>query len=179
MVSDRRGSAGRDGSRCHDRIGRPKGERPSYKQWEEADIAPQVVFEILSPSNDDRELAKKFNFYERYGVEEYYTYNPETDKLKIWIRKGKRMRPVIKTDGFISPRTGVRFEFRSDQHMRVVGPDGLRFLNHLETREQYYNDLKTKEELLGKESQARRRAEADLQAYIKMLEEAGIDPKRK
>jgi Uma2 family endonuclease len=28
-------------------VGRPKGDRGSYKQWEEDNIAPQVVFEIL------------------------------------------------------------------------------------------------------------------------------------
>ncbi len=35
-------------------FGRPPGERGSYKQWEEDNIAPQVVFEILSPSNSAR-----------------------------------------------------------------------------------------------------------------------------
>ncbi len=29
-------------------FGRPKGDRGSYKQWLENQIAPQVVFEILS-----------------------------------------------------------------------------------------------------------------------------------
>ena len=32
-------------------LGRPKGDRGSYQQWEEENIAPQVVFEILSPGN--------------------------------------------------------------------------------------------------------------------------------
>lgn len=32
-------------------FGRPKGDRGSYKQWVEDNIAPQVVFEILSPGN--------------------------------------------------------------------------------------------------------------------------------
>ncbi len=32
-------------------FGRPKGERGSYRQWEEGGTAPQVVFEILSPGN--------------------------------------------------------------------------------------------------------------------------------
>src|ERR687886_1873665 len=32
-------------------FGRPKGDRGSYKQWEEENIPPQVVFEILSPGN--------------------------------------------------------------------------------------------------------------------------------
>lgn len=33
-------------------FGRPKGHRSSYKQWEEGGLAPQVVFEVLSPSNE-------------------------------------------------------------------------------------------------------------------------------
>src|SRR5207248_3054507 len=32
-------------------LGRPKGYRGSYKQCEEGGIAPQVVFEVLSPGN--------------------------------------------------------------------------------------------------------------------------------
>ena len=45
-------------------FGRPKGESPgatlcergSYQQWKEDNIAPQVVFEILSPSNSPQEI---------------------------------------------------------------------------------------------------------------------------
>ncbi len=40
-------------------FGRPDGHRSSYLQWKEADIAPQVVFEVLSPSNSDEELDDK------------------------------------------------------------------------------------------------------------------------
>jgi Uma2 family endonuclease len=32
-------------------VGRPKGNRGSYRQWEEGGVAPQVVFKILSPGN--------------------------------------------------------------------------------------------------------------------------------
>jgi Uma2 family endonuclease len=32
-------------------FGRPKGRRGSYQQWRGDNIAPQVVFEILSPGN--------------------------------------------------------------------------------------------------------------------------------
>jgi Uma2 family endonuclease len=56
-------------------FGRPKGHRGSYKQWEEAGVAPQVVFEVLSPGNRPAETIRKFRFYKRYGVEEYYIYN--------------------------------------------------------------------------------------------------------
>lgn len=53
-------------------LGRPKGHRPSYKQWEEGNVAPQVVFEVLSPSNRPSDLIENYLFYQRYGVEEYY-----------------------------------------------------------------------------------------------------------
>ncbi len=53
-------------------FGRPKGRRGSYRQWEEDGIAPQVAFEILSPSNSAKEMQDKLDFYDRYGVEEYY-----------------------------------------------------------------------------------------------------------
>src|SRR5947209_9384932 len=56
-------------------FGRPKGHRGSYRQWEEGGIAPQVVFEVLSPGNTPAEMARKWEFYDRYGVEEYYQYD--------------------------------------------------------------------------------------------------------
>src|SRR5436190_797362 len=59
-------------------LGRPKGYRGSYKQWEEGGLAPQVVFEILSPGNRAPQMQLKFQFYEKYGVEEYYLYDPES-----------------------------------------------------------------------------------------------------
>src|SRR5215470_17845154 len=52
-------------------FGRPKGHRGSYRQWEEDNIAPQVVFEVLSPGNLPSEMAEKLIFYEKHGVEEY------------------------------------------------------------------------------------------------------------
>ena len=48
-------------------FGRPKGYRGSYQQWREGGIAPQVVFEVLSPGNRHNEMIRKFRFYERYG----------------------------------------------------------------------------------------------------------------
>ncbi|MUH00480.1 hypothetical protein F7734_52715 [Scytonema sp. UIC 10036] len=47
-------------------FGRSKGDRGSYKQWEENNIPPQVVFEILSPSNTTKEMTSKL-FYRKRG----------------------------------------------------------------------------------------------------------------
>src|SRR3982750_326351 len=49
-------------------IGRPKGYRGSYQQWREDGIAPQVVFEVLSPGNRPMEMVRKHEFYQPYGV---------------------------------------------------------------------------------------------------------------
>src|SRR5208282_4133963 len=72
-------------------FGRPKGDRRSYLQWEEGNIAPQVVFEVRSPSNYEAEMERKFNFYEKYGVDEYYIYDPDRVKLSGWLRQGDRL----------------------------------------------------------------------------------------
>jgi hypothetical protein len=59
-------------------FGRPKGYRGSYRQWVEGGIPPHVVFEVLSPNNRHNELIRKFQFYDRHGVEEYYVFDPST-----------------------------------------------------------------------------------------------------
>jgi Uma2 family endonuclease len=115
---------------------RPKGKRGSYRQWREADIPPQVVFEILSPSNTTaqgvQEMQAKFNFYQTHGVEEYYIYDPETYQLQGWLRQGQRLEPIPSLAGWISPRLGIRFEVRSDQDPEIYYPDGRKFVTSLE-----------------------------------------------
>ena len=79
-------------------LGHPKGRRGSYKQWEEEDIAPQVVFEILSPSNSRKEMLDKWNFYATYGVEEYYVCDPQSNRLKIWLRRNDQLESMPLSD---------------------------------------------------------------------------------
>jgi hypothetical protein len=40
-------------------FGRPKGDRSSYKQWEEGGVPMTVVFEILSHKYDYAEMVEK------------------------------------------------------------------------------------------------------------------------
>lgn len=148
-------------------FGRPKGDRPSYKQWEEGNIAPQVVFEVLSPSNSLVEMAKKLEFYDRYGVEEYYLYDPETGDFTGWIRgEDGRLRVIDEIQGWVSPRLGVRFEVE-DGELRVIRPDGQRFLNYTELEQERARALRQAEE-------ERFRAEK----LAQRLRELGIDPEQ-
>src|SRR5437879_12227206 len=90
--------------------GRPKGHRGSYRQWEEGGIAPQVVFEVLSPGNRPHEMVRKFKFYEKHGVQEYYIYDPDEVELTGYERTEGELREIPKMDGWVSPRLGIRFD---------------------------------------------------------------------
>lgn len=107
-------------------IGRPKGYRGSYQQWRENGVAPRVVFEILSPGNTALEMARKQSFYERYGVEEFYIYDPDSNELAGWIRTGALLDEVEEMNGWTSPGLGIRFELDSET-LRIIAPDGSEF----------------------------------------------------
>lgn len=112
-------------------LGRPKGDRSFYKQWEEENIAPQVVFEILSPGNRLQGLAQKFKFYERYGVEEYYIYDPDGAELVGWLRSGKELEVIEQIEGWVSPRIGIKFQRIADD-LEILLPSGERFFTFVE-----------------------------------------------
>lgn len=116
-------------------FGARKGYRGSYKQWEEG-FPPQVVFEVLSPGNRKGAMERKFRFYEAYGVEEYYLYNPDSFHLSgwLWNAQQNRLALIDPIDGFTSPRLGVRFDAPSDRELIIRRPDGSPFKTPLEIR---------------------------------------------
>jgi Uma2 family endonuclease len=139
-------------------FGRPKEDRLSYKQWEEDNIAPQVVFEVLSPSNRSSEMIRKLKFYELHGVEEYYTFDPDNNELCGYQRDGSGLREIAQMQGWISPRMKIRFEL-ADGHLHVYGPDNREFATY--------------RELAAQRDQAERERD-ELRAQLKAL---GIEPK--
>ena len=112
-------------------FGRPKGDRGSYRQWEEDNIAPQVVFEILSPGNRLREMTRKWEFYDRYGVEEYYIYDPDDNELEGLQRQEGRLRVIPEIDHWVSPRLEIKF-VPTPETLEIYCPDGRKFLSTLE-----------------------------------------------
>jgi Uma2 family endonuclease len=112
-------------------FGRPKGYRGSYLQWREDNLAPHVVFEVLSPKNTASEMAGKHLFYQYYGVEEYYLYDPDDNYLSGWRRVGKQLLPIYDLEGWVSPRLGIRFQPALDT-LRIFYPDGKPFLTFVE-----------------------------------------------
>jgi Uma2 family endonuclease len=159
-------------------FGRPKGYRGSYKQWEESDIAPQVVFEVLSPGNRLEEMIRKHDFYEKHGVEEYYIYDPEDNQLTIYQRMDGRFRAILPLRDYKSPRLGIRFDLTGDE-MVVHGPDGQRFLTFLEIGQRQRSAELAAAEANARAEQSRREIEAVREKADRLaarLRELGVDP---
>jgi Uma2 family endonuclease len=104
-------------------FGRSKGDRGSYQQWNEDNIAPQVVFEIISPGNRMKAMYKLFKFYQKHGVEEYYIYDPEDNELMGWLQTDGELDYIESIEGWVSPRLQVRFETASGE-LEIYQPDG-------------------------------------------------------
>ncbi len=81
-------------------FGRPKGERGSYKQWEEGGVPITVAFEVVFPGASGLDWLKRMALYEEYGVEEYYAYDPDTNCLYGFRRLNDALPRVRQMNGF-------------------------------------------------------------------------------
>jgi Uma2 family endonuclease len=145
-------------------FGRPKGDRGSYQQWREDHLPPQVVFEILSPSNTRANMNRKLLFYDRYGVEEYYLYDPDTNALSGWLRKDNFLDLIEPIDQWVSPRLQIRFDL-SEAELRIYRPDAAPFLTY--------------SEIAARAEQAEERAEQAEERALRLAERLralGVDP---
>lgn len=143
---------------------RPKGDRGSYLQWKENNITPQVVFEILSPGNTLTEMAKKLQFYNQYGVEEYYLYDPDKNDLSGWIRRDNSLKVIETINNWISPRLKIKF-LTTQPALEIYRPDGRKFVSFVE--------LETQRELAEEKANL---ATEKAQRLADKLKELGINP---
>ncbi|MGB0561154.1 MAG: Uma2 family endonuclease [Spirulinaceae cyanobacterium] len=146
-------------------LGRPDGYRGSYKQWEEEDIAPQVVFEILSPSNTLAEMTQKQQFYQQHGAQEIYFYDPQAQNFWGLVRAGDRWNFINKPSlPWVSPTLGIRFEL-FEAGLEVFYPDGTPFKTFTELtqeRDQLASDRQQLQTQLNQVSEERDSAQTQL-----------------
>jgi Uma2 family endonuclease len=152
-------------------FGRPKGDRGSYKQWEENNIPPQVVFEILSPGNTPKEMAQKLFFYNRHGVEEYYIYDPDRNTLEGYLKGDQDLELIEEINNWTSPRLGITFQLSEDE-LDIYRPDGVKFLTYNEICQQLNN---TQQELNNTQQELERQREKT-EKLVALLREKGVDP---
>jgi len=148
-------------------FGRPKGYRGSYRQWEEAGIGPQVVIEVLSPSNKTTDMIRKQFFYDRFGVEEYYLLDPEEQELFVWLRQEGQLTLSyvdLPDNRWTSPRLKLTFAVEAGE-LKAYFPDGELVLP--------YQDMHRKLEAKAEEERVARVAVearlAELEAELKRL----------
>lgn len=151
-------------------FGRPKEKRGSYLQWAEDNIPPQVVFEILSPGNTLKEMTKKLQFYQRYGVEEYYIYDPNKNDLNGLLRSGDSFEVIEEMNGWVSPRLGIRFTLTPDT-LEIFSTSGQKFLSPVEIDQLREQERQAKEAALQELQQERDR----YQELLAKLKQQGID----
>lgn len=157
---------------------RPKGDRGSYLQWKENDITPQIVFEILSPENTLTEMAKKLQFYNYYGVEEYYLYDPDKNDLSGWIRRKNNLEVIETINNWISPRLTIRF-VTTESELEIYRPDGRKFISFVELetqRELAENKANLEKNRADLAEEKANLAEEKAQRLADKLKELGINP---
>ena len=145
-------------------FGRPKGYRGSYKVWEEDGLFPQVIFEVWSPGNEWKDMEKKRGFYEKYGALEYYVIYPHfPGYAQGWWREGGELVHTKETNGFVSPRLGIRFHFLRGE-VTLYGPDGQPFRNPAQ--------------IAAERDRERQRAEAEHQRADEQAQQADEEKQR-
>lgn len=62
--------------------------------------APDLVVEILSPGNSQKEMLQKYELYEEFGVREYWVVNPMEEHILLFVAKDEGkfigLKPVVK-----------------------------------------------------------------------------------
>ncbi len=83
---------------------------------------------MLSPGNRFGEMSAKLDFYRKYGVEEYYMYDPDPDRLELsgFLMSEGKVVEIKSMHGHVSPRLKIKFEM-GDDGLRLVYPDGRLF----------------------------------------------------
>ena len=119
-------------------------------------------------------MRKKFGFYEKHGVEEYYIYDPEKLVFKGWTRSGGRLHPLKNTREWVSPILDIRFEMPAGKKLAIFGPDGEEFLSPLERqqleRERAEKAERKAEDERSRSEKAEREAEAERKKVLKLAE---------
>jgi Uma2 family endonuclease len=60
---------------------------------------PNLVVEVLSPSNPEHDRIRKRLLYARGGVDEYWLASPEAAIIEVWVREGNSFRLFVRAGG--------------------------------------------------------------------------------
>lgn len=115
-------------------------------------------------------MTQKALFYQCYGVEEYYLYDPDNNELMGWHwQLANGAVPPINAEisdiqSWVSPRLGIRFQL-TDDTLTIYAPTGEPFLTPVELARQR-----------DQAQQQRDEAQQKAERLAAKLRELGIDP---
>ena len=149
--------------------------RRSYFTWLDTE-APYFAMAVVSQSSVRNDLARKWDLYQSWGVQEYWQYDPEGLFLRPLLR-GNRLVDgrYVAIDVPVDPDTGQHRGFSPALGLELHGRRGwFRFLDPATGR--YLPDLKESEQgrlAVERALDRERAARLDLE---RRLRERGIDP---
>jgi Uma2 family endonuclease len=74
--------------------------------------APDLILEIISPSNAYNDFITKLHIYEKHGVKEYFIVDPETKEVVAYSLSGGKFKEAYREAGvIISSLLKNRFDF--------------------------------------------------------------------
>ncbi len=120
-------------------FGTRKGDRQVYKLWEEG-VFPQVIFEVASSNTWKNDIGEKAEFYNAFGVEEYYLIDAERRHLPLPLMAYRRLEDrlqyvPIEKDRIFSPL--LRLEIvDTGKSFRILDPATQEFLQAILTGEE-------------------------------------------
>jgi Uma2 family endonuclease len=143
-----------------------KGDRTSYKTWEENDVIPLVVIELASRSTWHKDRTEKRELYEMLGVKEYYIFNPLYPKnlpafLAFNLEAGELKRVNFENGRIYSELLGLEL-VDTGETLRLFDLDKNEFLKNQE-------ELDREVKLLSNEVKEKDAENEDLKAEIERL----------
>ncbi len=133
-------------------FGIPKGDRTSYKTWEESDVVPSVIIEIASKGTWKKDRVEKLDLYQMLGVKEYYIFNPQYPKnlpafMAFRLEKGILESVAIEEGRIKSDILGLELVDTGDT-LHLLNPVTGEFLKGFEELSAENNELKIEIEKL-------------------------------
>jgi Uma2 family endonuclease len=67
--------------------------------------APQLIIEVLSPSESPKEIAEKLRDYESIGVPEVWLFDPSSKTVEVLeLQSGRLRRSALLAEGILEPK---------------------------------------------------------------------------